>query len=138
QQMARLDRAERAELDQRGTPGEAADGGRMLGEQRRLGARLVVLGLLADTLEDLAPLRVVEIAAVEPARMVGQPAHDRLRERIARLLERVDLELETVVGLPPKAGGGVRARHAQSAMWGPSLNQSPVRGAVAVRIALPT
>src|SRR5678815_3896553 len=124
--MACLDRAAGPELDQRGAPGQAPDGSRMLGQQRRLGTRLVILGLLADALEDLAPLRVVEVAAVEPARMIGQPAHDRLRERVGRLLERVDLELETVVALPPKAGGGVRARHAQSAMWGPSLNQSPV------------
>src|SRR5205823_13361483 len=72
QQVARLERAARAELDDRRRGGRATDLGRVLGEQRRLGARLVVLGLLADALEDLAAAVVVEPAAVEPARLVGE------------------------------------------------------------------
>src|SRR5262249_47230674 len=45
------------------------------------------------------------------ARMVGERPRDGLRERVGRLLERVDVELEAPVALAPEAGGGVRPRH---------------------------
>jgi len=91
----------------------APDPASVLGEQRRFGARLVVLGLLADALEDLAAAVVVEVAAVEPARVVGEPAHDRLREAVGRLLEGVDVELEAAMTLAAEAVRGVRPRHSR-------------------------
>src|SRR6266704_5704686 len=109
--MARLARAARAQLDERRRAGRAPDLARVLGEQRRLGARLVVLGLLADALEDLAAAIVVEPAAVEPARMVGEAPHDRLREAVGRLLEGVDVEGEAAVPLAAETVRGVRPRH---------------------------
>src|SRR5262249_40330733 len=99
-----------------------------------LGARLVVLGLLADALEDVAAGVVVEPATVEPARLVGEAAHDRLREAVRRLLEPVDLELEIPVALAAEAGGGVRPRHSMGASrvarpgqspWGARLDRRP-------------
>src|SRR6185503_18089718 len=80
EEMARLDGASGAELDQRRVAGEGTDLGRVLRQERGLGARLVVLRLLADALEDIAPLRVVEVATVEPPRMIREPADDRLCE----------------------------------------------------------
>src|SRR5262245_31359234 len=72
EQVARLRRAARAQLDERRCGNEPADVASVVREERRLGTRLVVLRLLADALEQLAADRIVEIAAVEPPRMVRE------------------------------------------------------------------
>jgi hypothetical protein len=87
EEVARLDGAAGAELDQRRTVGEGADLGRVLREEHRLRARLVVLRLVADALEDVASLRIVEVATVEPPRMIREPSDDRLSEARARLFQ---------------------------------------------------
>src|SRR5439155_9100396 len=114
-----------AELDQRRRAGEAVDLVRVLGEQCGLGARLVVLRLLADALEDLAAGVVVEPSAVEPAGMIRERSHHRLRERVGRLLERIDVELKARVPLASEAGSGVRPHHPPGAMRAARPNQSP-------------
>src|SRR5262245_31907627 len=123
--MARLDGAAGAELDQRRRAGQPADLSRMRREQRGLGARLVVLRLLADALEDVAAHRVVEVPAVEPARVVREPAHDRLGEAVGRFLEGIDLQLEASMSLATEAGEWVRPRHPPGAMRAGMLGQSP-------------
>src|SRR5207237_3452660 len=130
QQVPRLDRAARPELDERPRAGEPADFRGVLGEERRLRARLVVLRLLADVLEDVAPRVVVEPTTVEPARVVGERADDRLCERVRRLLEQIDVELEAGVALAPEAGGGLRPRHLKGLLCGPASWVTPcgVRG----------
>jgi hypothetical protein len=85
--VLRLDGAARAQLDERRAVGERADFVGVRGEEGGLGARLVVLGLLADALEDLAALFVVELATVEPPRMIREPSDDRLCEARARLFQ---------------------------------------------------
>ena len=86
QQVARLARVARAQLDERARPDIRAQRDRVRREQRVLGAREIVLRLARDGLEQRAALGVVEVAAREPARRVAQPADDRLRERRARQL----------------------------------------------------
>jgi hypothetical protein len=133
QQVARLHGAAGAQLDERRRPRDVADLRRVLGEERRLRARLVVLGLLADALEDVAPRVVVEPPTVEPARAVGEPAHDRLRERIGRLLEGVDLELEAPVALAAEAGEWVRPRHSLGCYAACGAGSTPgIRGRILV------
>src|SRR5262249_17295964 len=107
------------------------------GEERRLRARLVVLRLLADALEDVAPGRVVEVATVQPPWLIRQPAHHRLSEPVARVLEGVDLELEAGVALVAEAGEGVRPRHPWELRRLRDLRQ-PRGGVTATRIAAPT
>src|SRR5882672_3002252 len=125
-QVARLDGAARPELDQRGRRRERPDLPRVLGEQRGLGARLVVLGLLADALEDIATGVVVEVPAVEPARVVRQAAHHRLREAVGRLLEGIDRQLEVAMALAPEAGEGIRPRHSPGGSRTGGLGQPPL------------
>ena len=67
---------------ERNVPGEGADLVRASGQDRALGTRQVVLGLLGDLREDPAALVVVQVAAMEPARMVGEPAGHRVREGV--------------------------------------------------------
>src|SRR5262245_44341595 len=110
-QVACLCRATGAQLDQGGCGNEPADGPRVVRQQRGFGPRLVVLRLLADALEQLAPRRIVGIAAVEPPRMVGEAAYHRLREALRGVVERVDLEDEPGVALAAEAGEGVPLRH---------------------------
>src|SRR5206468_9993495 len=80
-------------------------------EERGLGPRLVILRLLADLLEQLAPCRIVEIAAVEPPWMVGEAAYYRLREAYRGVVERVDVEDEPGMALAAEAGQRVPLRH---------------------------
>src|SRR2546422_4496189 len=108
--------APRAELDERRCGDEPADVGGVGRQERRLRPRLVVLRLLADVLEELAPRRVVEVAAVEPARMIGEAANHRLREALRGIVERVDVEDEPGVALAAEAGQGVPLRHGPPAL----------------------
>src|SRR5439155_23416080 len=69
--------------------------------------------------------RVVEVAAVEPPRVVAEAAHHRLGEGGRRLLRRVDPQLEARVALAAEAGVGVRPRHSRVSKAMGELRQSP-------------
>ena len=116
EEVARLRGATGAELDERRCGDEPADAGGVGRQERRLRPRLVVLRLLADVLEELAPRRVVEVAAVEPAGMIGEAANHRLREALRGIVERVDVEDEPGVALAAEAGQGIPLRHGPPAL----------------------
>src|SRR5262249_19491495 len=111
QQVAGLARAARAQLDERARAHGSPQCGRVRREQRVLGPGEIVLWLPRDGLEESAPLRIVQVAAREPARCVAQPAYDRLRERGPR--ERAVAEVvlrHSLVAFRMAAPTSVRAR----------------------------
>src|SRR5438552_14634080 len=80
QQRLGFARAAGAQLDDGPGAGQAGDGPRVRLENRRLGSGEIVLGSLADALEQLAALGVIEEPAGEPPRVVAQPTNHRPRE----------------------------------------------------------
>ena len=74
QQQARLDAGTTAVLDQQGArPDRRGDGGRMLFENRQLGAGQVILRLRADLFKQLRTARIVEILRGDAFRRLRKP-----------------------------------------------------------------
>ena len=73
--------APRAELHELVGAGELGQLARPLSEDRALGARLVVLGELADALEQLRAARVVEVLRRQLLERAREPVEDVLGER---------------------------------------------------------
>ena len=78
---ARLGRRARPELDELGRAGQRGDLGRSALEDRPLGARRVVLGQLADLVEQLGAARVVEVLGRQLLERPGEAVEDVVGER---------------------------------------------------------
>ncbi len=101
QQVLRFDGVTGAQFDQRDGPGGLADIGGVSLEDPRLRTRRVVLGLTRDVLEQPASFRVVEEAAMQPSRPVGEARDHGARERLNRVAgtRSLDDEVTRVDGL---------------------------------------
>ncbi len=75
--MLGLDRIAGPQFDQRTSARQLMDLVRVLGEDGRLGAGGIVLGLPSDLLEQAAALGVVQEAAVQPLGLVAQARSHR-------------------------------------------------------------
>ena len=88
-EQPRLDAGAAAEFDQlAAAPGEARDVAQMGARQRQLGSRRVVLGLVADRLEQGAAPGIVEVLRRERLLRARQPGQDVVQKmRFGKIFE---------------------------------------------------
>ena len=103
QQQPRLGRRARAELDELRGAGGLDDLGAALLEDRALGARRVVLGQLADAVEELGAAGVVEV--------LGRQLLERPREAVEDVVGQRALVAGADEGLDDDRVGGQQGRH---------------------------
>ncbi len=94
EQDARLGRGSGAELDELDGARERGDVGRRGGEDRALGAGLVVRRQLADLVEQLGAAGVVEVLRRQLLEGAGEPVQDVLGERALLAAVEVGVDLD--------------------------------------------